>query len=80
MDGWRPSSDGQGGGHYGAPRPAEGALGPSEKMVVPSFSGNTNDDGEVLPTTGVGVEADDKDVQGAAGPHALPAPHRQGVD
>ena len=47
-EGWRPSSDGQGNTYQGGPRGGEGLRGPSEKMIVPSFSGNVNEDAEDL--------------------------------
>ena len=40
--GWRPSTDGQGKDGSFGPKPYEGSRGPSEKMVVPLFSGAMN--------------------------------------
>ncbi|CAE7216452.1 RE2 [Symbiodinium sp. CCMP2456] len=48
-DGWGPSSEAQGKGYHGVR--AEGGRGPSEKMLVPTFSGNTGDRSEDLGTT-----------------------------
>ncbi|CAE7213744.1 GIP [Symbiodinium sp. CCMP2592] len=48
-DGWGPSTDAQGRGFKG--QRSEGTRGPSEKMIVPSFSGTTGDSGDDIGTS-----------------------------
>ena len=48
-DGWGPSTEGQGRGER--PKREEGSRGPSEKMVVPTFSGTTPGNGDDLGTS-----------------------------
>ncbi|CAE7226615.1 RE2, partial [Symbiodinium necroappetens] len=47
--GWGPSSDAQGKSYNG--QKLDATRGPSERMVVPSFSGNTGDSGDDIGTT-----------------------------
>ncbi|CAE7470136.1 RE2 [Symbiodinium sp. CCMP2592] len=49
VGGWGPATDAQGKGFHG--RPSEGGRGPSEKMIVPSFSGSTGDQGDDIGTS-----------------------------
>ncbi|CAE7794897.1 unnamed protein product, partial [Symbiodinium microadriaticum] len=49
LGGWEPATDAQGKGYRG--KPQEGARGPSEKMIVPSFSGSTGDQGDDIGTS-----------------------------
>ncbi|CAE7848261.1 GIP, partial [Symbiodinium necroappetens] len=48
-DGWGPSTEGQ--GRADRPKREEGSRGPSEKMVVPTFSGTTPGNGDDLGTS-----------------------------
>ncbi|CAE7749525.1 GIP [Symbiodinium necroappetens] len=48
-DGWGPSTEGQ--GRAERPKREEGSRGPSEKMVVPTFSGTTPGNGDDLGTS-----------------------------